>query len=283
LAVHEHVDAERFFLGNSSRILFTQDGGKSWVEQASLLSEVELRCVRFLNVQDGLAIGHRMIDKREPYDEIFAVSTNDGGKHWNDISDKVKAAIQAESGFANDIGVDIDWSIPNRILLLTTRGRVITSADQGETWTTTVELEDERPNGILSSASYYNILLDTVGRIRVLAGARGEEGYWGDMIINDAPGLWMSYELIRVPILDAVFLSESEVLACGQLLQAYDKKTRSRRPPLGIILHSSDAGRSWSAIYHSNSNETYVSLSRAGEDDFCALSDEGNLLRFSFR
>jgi photosystem II stability/assembly factor-like uncharacterized protein len=273
----------RYGLGNSSRILTSNDGGRSWIEQASFPDEVDLGCVRFLNANEGVATGARVIDAQPPYSEIFAIRTSDGGKSWKNISEKVGQAIKSEYGLAYDYAHRIDWSSSSRLLLLTRLGKVISSTDQGETWKTIAHFKDERPEGFISSTGYYKLVLNPLGMINVIAGAEGDEGFWGDFVTKDDQDSWVSYELIRIPIRDAVFLSETEVIACGLEIQAYEEKTKTRKPSMGILLHSTDSGKTWSAIHRSQSNEGFISLSKVTKQQFYAVGEGGAFVRFILR
>lgn len=287
LAILKQIYTERYGLGNSSRIMVTEDGGSSWREQASFPDEVIIKDIRFLNATEGLAIGARVIDqpidKGPPYDEIFVLSTSDGGKVWSDTSESVKAAMKNDYGIANDIGHYIHWSSTSSTLLLTKYGTVVGTNDRGRTWKKIVEFQDERPNGFVSSTGYYKLVLDTEQRIRVIAGGMGDEGYWGDLVVNGDRDSWTSYELERTPILDAVFLSDNEVVACGLEVRTVDDKRTARLPAVGIILHSLDSGKTWSPIYRSNADETFISLTKVGDGQFYVVSDIGNFVEFNFK
>lgn len=62
-------------------------------------------------------------------------------------------------------------------------------------------------NGWGKGTTYFQILFDTAGRLRVLGGQQGDEGYWTDFVVSEGAAAWQSYELLLVPLLDAVFLS----------------------------------------------------------------------------
>ena len=264
---------------NASRMMATNNGGLVWTEQANFHDNVMIDYLRFLNANDGLATGARVIDGNPPYEEIFLAQTRDGGRHWNDISEKVKPAFKNEGGIASGYGCYINW-VSSQILLLSKFGRIVQSTDQGETWERLVQLKDQRPNGLVSSIGYSKVFATKQQRIRVVAGGTGDEGYWGDLIVNDENNSWTSLELSRIPILDAVFLSDDEILACGKEIQAYDEKSKSRGSPVGIILHSIDKGKSWAPIYRSKTNETFIFLTKFGTNEFYSVSDLGTFLRF---
>jgi hypothetical protein len=177
----------------------------------------------------------------------------------------------------NDCGWTIHWSTPTEAHLLTTNGRVLYTSDQGKTWKSIVRLQEVRPQGLVSSTSYYKLILDTEKRIRVIGGAIGDEGYWGDLVVNGEDASWIACELIRTPILDAVFLSKNEVLACGVEIRPPDD--RRILPAVGIVLRSIDGGKSWTPIYRSGTKETFISLTKIRDREFYAISDAGSFVR----
>ena len=164
------------------------------------------------------------------------------------------------------------------MLVLTQGGRLISTTDQGKTWNTIVRLKDERPEVFLSSTGYYKLTLDPETRIRVIGGAMGDEGYWGDFVVN-ADGRWTSYEIRLTPILDAVFLSDKEVIASGVNLRPQGEKSNLK--DAGVILRSLDTGKSWQSIYRSKSYETFFFLAKMSDNNFYAVSDTGTFLRFN--
>ena len=279
LSVNKQIQTERYGLGNSSQIFVTNNGGKTWNEQANLTNEARVKEVSFSNENYGLAIGARTIDQPidqgPPYDEMMILSTDNGGATWIDISERAKTAFKSRS----DSGWAVHWQSVNEVFLLTANGRVLHTSDRGKAWNNIAEFKDERPGGIVSSAAYYKLFLSPENKIRVIGGAIGDEGYWGDLIVNANDGSWISYELVLRPILDAVFLSENEVLACGfEMRAAGDKR---RLPRVGIILHSLDGGKTWTPVYRSQAKETFINLTKVGEKKFHAVSDAGTVVKFS--
>jgi hypothetical protein len=149
-----------------------------------------------------------------------------------------------------------------------------------KTWNTVVIFKHEPDAGFLSPMSYQKLILDPEQRIGVVAAATGDEGYWGDLIVNENDS-WTSYELKLTPIFDAVFLSEKDVLACGMSLQPVDERVKKPSNAAGVVLRSFDAGKSWQTIYRSKSEETFFSVARLKNNDFYAVSDIGTFLRFT--
>lgn len=279
LAIVKADYAERYGVGHSSAIMVTDDGGRSWHVQASFQDEIEIRDVQFLNENDGLAVGYKGLDNRPDRCQLFVLGTSNGGKDWNDISGPANAALTNHSGGASDRGDYIQWTTSS-VLLLTEAARVMKSTDRGKTWNTIVRLEDERPDGFISSTGYYKLVLDPQGKMRVVGGAAGDEGYWGDFVVLE-DGRWTSYEINLTPIHDAVFLSNKEVIASGLNLRPSSEKSNRRLKDAGVILRSFDSGKSWQSIYRSKTFETFFFITRVNDNQFYAVSDTGTFLRFT--
>lgn len=280
LSIIKQDYAKHYGVGNSSAIMVTDDGGRSWKLQASFPNEVEIRDIRFLNDNEGLAVGAKTLDNRPGSVELFVLGTSNGGKDWNDISGPARAAFKNQWGVANESGNNIQFT-SSAVLLLTQGGRVMSTRDHGKTWNTLVILQDGRPANFASSTSFHKVALDTEQSLRVVAAGMGDEGYWGDFIVNE-DGRWNSYELSLTPILDAVFLSHNDVLACGLNVRPTNERA-NRLNDAGVVLRSFDNGRSWQTIYRSTSAETFFYLTRVNDNDFYAVSDAGTFLRFSLR
>jgi len=279
LTTVKRIFAKRYGLGNSSVIFVTDDGGRSWKLQASFPNEIVIEEIRFFSANEGLVVGAQVIDGRPPYSELLVLKSSNGGKEWRNTSEAAKAAIKDEYGIANDSGTHVQWTSSSSVLLLTRDGKVISTTDDGKTWKLIASFKDERPNGVISSTGYHKLVLDPERRVRVVAGGMGDEGYWGDFVV-DEDGRWTSYEISLTPILDAMFLSDKEVLACGLSVRPEDEKSNRGRDDAGVILHSFDIGKTWQSIYRSRSYETFFFLTKVKNNEFYALSDIGTFLRF---
>jgi photosystem II stability/assembly factor-like uncharacterized protein len=283
LVVTKQIYTERYGLGNSSQLLATKDGGTTWHEQANLKQEVRIADIHFFDANHGLAVGSKTIDQpREqgpPYEEIAAWKTVNGGDVWTEISEVLKGTLRGETASANDSGWNVRWLSSNQILLLTKYGQILKTSDQGASWQTLARFKDERPNGVVSSTGYYKLVLNTEKNINIIAGALGNEGYWGNLVSAEDKS-WVSYELTLLPIFDATFLSKDEVLACGMDMKSANEKQKATT--VGVILYSQDHGKSWTPIYRSNVQENFISLSRVEGNTFYAVSDIGRVVAFSF-
>ena len=277
LTVIDQKEQERYGRGYSSAILKTHDGGNTWIQQSLFSKEVHLQNVAFVDDSKGMAVGARPIEQPPSRVEIFVVSTSDGGRTWTDISEQVKAGTRHPGA---EYRARISWVSPSRVYLLTLGGRVMASETGGDTWKMIADFEDIRPGGFVSSTGYYKLLFSPQGRLAILAGAAGMEGFWGDLIVPNDRDSWTSYELVRVPLFDAFFLSEEMLLACGQELYVEETEKRAPRSPRGVILYSTDVGKTWSYLHHTSSSEALISLTRINNNEFYAISDAGNFIKF---
>jgi photosystem II stability/assembly factor-like uncharacterized protein len=259
--------AKRYGLGNSSVIMVTDDGGRSWKLQASFPDEVAINEIRFFDTSAGLAVGARMMEGQAVYEELLVLKTSNGGNEWNNTSEPAKALIRNEYGMSNDAGRQIEWTSASSVFLLTRFGRVMSTSDGGRTWKLVASFRKVRPDVFAYPTNMRNLSIDSEHRVRVIAAGIGEDvfhgdlkdfkSYWGQFIVQEDGG-WQTYELDRTPILDAVLLSDKEVLACGLNMQPGDEKANSRLKDAGVILRSFDGGKSWQTIYRSKSWETFL-------------------------
>jgi len=277
MAIVKMDSAKSYGLGISSVIMVTEDGGRSWKLQASYQDEIQINDVRFLNENEGLAVGHKGLENGADRAEICVLGTSNGGKEWNDISGAAKAAFRNQWGVANDSGTYLKWT-PSWLLMLTQGGRVMSTADRGKTWNTIVILKYENPGGFITGTGFYNLVLDPQENIRVIGGAAGDEGYHGEFVIPEQ-GQWTTYEISATPIDDAVFLSDKEVIASG--LNVRRTTDKSKLKDAGVILRSFDGGKSWQTIYRSKTFETFFYITKVSDNQFYAVSDTGTFLRFN--
>lgn len=279
LSIVREFDVEPFGQGYSSSLLFTNNGGITWTQKAAYPNDVKINCLKFLNEDEGIATGDRIVRANPSYPEMFVLGTKDGGRTWNDISERVNAAISDEYGKANDFGADVNWESPARLLLLTPLGRIVSSSDHGTSWQTLTQLQ----GGYEYKTTYRKIHVTDRGTFRVIGGLTGDEGSWGDLTLESDKNTWRSYELKRIPIFDAISRSENEIIACGGDARVAGKKGVRNRlgPHFGIILRSTDAGKTWSVIYKSAVTESFISLAKVDEYRYYAVSDSGTVVRFT--
>jgi photosystem II stability/assembly factor-like uncharacterized protein len=277
LAAVARKETGRYGLGYSSRLMRTDDGGKTWAVQESLGDEVNLGRVEFVDPNVGFAIGNKVIDSKPAYVEVFAARTTDGGRTWINISDRINSVVKNEYGVATDDAVDVYRSVSSRILLLTRLGRVVGSSDGGNSWRLDTQFEGEN-----LQTGYEKIESGGDGSLKILAGQSGDEGFRGNLIVEDSEHSLISYNIARTPLSDAVFLSDSEIIACGMGLQSTQHRGRAQNDQslAGVVLHSTDGGKTWSVIYRSKSGEAFVSITSI-DSHFYVIGQAGTLLKFT--
>jgi len=117
--------------GTDSRIYRTHDGGKTWtMEFQNQDPNGFYDCFAFWDPRHGLTMADS-VDGRFPI-----VRTLDGHS-WQDIGDRLPAALPGEAGFASSGTCAATWG--SRRAWLTTGGtdtaRVLATRDRGQTWT----------------------------------------------------------------------------------------------------------------------------------------------------
>lgn len=283
LSVIHHTETERYGFGYSSAIKVTNDGGDTWSDQVVFSDEAKLRDISFFDEKRGLAVGDRTIDGDPPLGELFAVQTDDGGHTWKNITERIKPASLVPPVTGADSGRRIHWVSSSQIFLLTRLSRVIASNDSGETWKQLVRFTDVIQGGLTKRAGFYKLLFNSVGQFTLLGGSRGDEGYWTNLVTSEPGDSWQGHELIRIALLDAILLSENEILGCGEERKPYEESAKSRKPPVGIVLHSKDNGRSWTPIYRTSADETLIYLTKITDTDFYAISNIGNFIKLTMK
>jgi photosystem II stability/assembly factor-like uncharacterized protein len=257
-----------------SEIFVTKDGARSWTSQLRTPPAIHLYQIRFFDRMLGLAFGEKITGPRSI--EIVALWTDDGGANWQDISARLNTPELLQ---LYDRILSVDWVNPSSITILTLSGQVISTSDRGEAWKPTISFGGEGRNGFRPSTGFYKVLRDPRGNLSLIAGAWGDEGYWGDFISRSNQGAWNAYELIRLPLRDAFYEANGEIVACGLAIEVGDElrsKTRN-----GIILSSQDAGKNWTTLYRSDSRSTLVRIKKIAEGKYYALSESGGFIVLS--
>jgi photosystem II stability/assembly factor-like uncharacterized protein len=277
LAVVNKANLERFGVGYSSKILSTTDGGSNWIEQSIFKDEVEIRSLKFVNSNEGFAIGSKVVGSNPPYPELFIARTTDGGNTWRDVSDRVNLAIRDEFGKSNDYGADLHWITSTRLFLLTGLGRILSTSNSGETWSLISKFQDSR-----SQTGYQRLVSDNNEAIHVIAGTISNEGIWGSLLNRDQDSSWANLELPGIFVFDALFPAGSEVVACGGQYQELggSNPTYSGRALPGVILHSRDGGETWAIVYRLKVNQPFVYVIQIEGNRFYAIGSDGTFLKF---
>ena len=74
LSIVKAFDVEPFGQGYSSSLLMTSDGGDTWTQRADYPNDVEISCLKFLNDDEGIATGSRIVRSSPPgHPELFVL------------------------------------------------------------------------------------------------------------------------------------------------------------------------------------------------------------------
>lgn len=127
-----------WIVGSNGLLLTTKDGGVNWEKKTAINREV-LRDVHFLDPQRGFVLGEYTIFNRPssdvPKSRAFLLSSEDSGKHWNDV-DLVNEELKIDDpkryngvGIVRLVFVDdrTGWACGEAGLMMSTR-------DAGRTW-----------------------------------------------------------------------------------------------------------------------------------------------------
>lgn len=149
--------------GSGSKVLKTEDAGKTWKHQTTAAWDPAASWVNFVHFWSP-AKGITMGDPRDGEFEIY--TTGNGGQFWNRIAgDKIPDPLPGEFGYNNDYDV-----VGNTIWFGTNKGRVFRSANAGASWDAfETDLQDgafdfgDHGHGIF----YYNDFLTFTSKMRI--------------------------------------------------------------------------------------------------------------------
>ena len=257
------------------RVLHTTDGGQSWKTQYESDHSWPSR-LWFANRNSGWLVGSKY-RREEPFVAAVVLSTIDGGQTWLDLSADINSSIKAEVAATKlpnyDEIKELTLDPDNSLSVLTLRGNIFTTKDNGASWQKVFTLTDEpRQSGLVS--------LGTSGGKYYLAGGAGSvEGVWGVFIQQQSPNSWVRYRLTGVAFNDVLMLPDGRVLASGAIPK--DRTTASDAQTEGVILYSKDSGRTWQIVYRNTQIRSINSLAVDGAGLIWAAGDRGFIGRIT--
>jgi photosystem II stability/assembly factor-like uncharacterized protein len=250
--VAQKVPADRLnYLENKYWLFHTVDAGATWRLQHEGYG-ARITTIRFINEQQGWMAGCRYLGL-EPYRFTnFVMWSTDEGSHWLDLSDRLIQHNEYKRN-RNDIVTDINLTNSSEIFLLTGNGRMLKTEDNGRSWKQiNLELDE-------SGWPFYTRLGVTVaGNHWFVGSAESSRGNWGILLMEEKER-WVRYSLDGILLSDASIMND-EILACGSLLDRNNDKSQ------GVVLHSSNGGRTWSVIYRSSVSTRINALVSIGAD-----------------
>lgn len=253
----------------TSRILSTSDGGKSWQEQY-FGKAVALERIRFINEQEGWIVGAKL--PRSVGYEGFILHTTDGGRHWADVSPKVRAD---ELGNTSAV-VNLLATEPSKALILKFSRIFYSTEDGGHTWHRAASLPEEPPQALLDE-----ITLAGNNRMWAVGGADSIEGMWGTVARMDSDCSWTKYTVGGVFFMNAAFLSDGQAFVVGEIPPLGQGKSFESRDRDGLILYSADGARSWTVAYRNSKVRIITALSVVDHRNVWAVGADGCVLHLT--
>lgn len=226
-------------------LMKTEDGGKTWVTQYSQ-EALQLNRLYFANAQEGWAVGSRSIRRETLQADPFVLHSTDAGQHWAVISE----SLPKGGGFLEDAYFDKSLGL----VVLNAEGHAFSTSDGGGHWRRIAAVPDE------SSQTFFGRFGSlTDKRLWFLGGSSSYEGTFGVLALRGPDETWTKLKA-RAYLNDLIFLSTDKVVACGFEYERSGSNNRKR----GVIMRSSDGGRSWVTDVQTNSNTALIALARAG-------------------
>lgn len=243
-------------------IFETRDGGKTLSER-STIKYGQITEIEFVDEREGWATG-RMLSRGYPErNASLVLHTTTGGKDWQNLSAKLPASEGVEG--LHLIG-------PRAAVLLTDDGAVNKTVNEGETWTRVDKLTYEN-----DQFAIWGFELGKDNRLMIVGGASSEwHGTHGMLATKDERQNWIVHEVANIHLTDAMFLSDSEVLACGSLLvelskfQPYKPEVRE-----AVLLYSPDKGKTWTILSRYPQSKFLTALAITDTNEAMAVGSRG--------
>jgi photosystem II stability/assembly factor-like uncharacterized protein len=258
------------YQSNEVWLWHTADGGQSWSVQYTGKA-LSINRVHFVNEQEGWAVGARYVKRATMEGEHFVMHTSDQGRHWVNVSDNFNQLVPPHP--LGSYVMDIYTAEPFQATLLTLRGQLVYTRDSGQSWQLIGAVQNE-PNQTIMPR------IGALGDMQfwVVGGADSKEGMWGMLARMDSTNSWVKYRAGAVIFRDAAFLSGDQILACGSI-QTDENAVRFGGRRDGIILHSSDGGRSWAIVYRNAKARSINAIVAIDSNHIWAVGDNGLTLR----
>ena len=255
------------YQNNLAWLLHTQDGGRTWNVQYTDKA-LAIHKVYFTNNQEGWASGIRYSRQQTLMTERSVLHTTDQGEHWVDVSINLNQSIKADAASNTDIS-DIGARPSSGVTLFNADGQIIGTNNGGQNWYLIGFLKTEHL-GMTRMG-----VLENLG-VWLLGGTNGKHGTYSVIAHFDGKDTWVKYRISGVRLNDTVFLSEDEVLACGAMAVAQNSATTKTD---GVILRSTDRGRTWSIAYRNHLTNSINDLFVTSSNYVWAVADQGLILK----
>lgn len=170
-------------VGEFGHVVYSDDGGKKWLQAKTVPTQVTLTTVYFVNDKIGYAGGH----------DSTVIRTNDGGNTWSEVYHNVASQAPIMSIYFTD---------ENHGLAVGAFSFVVETKDGGKTWTQRTLVagssDDSHLNGIFATRDGAIIVAAEFGKVfrstdKGATFAEVDTGYegsfWGGMALKDGAAL----------------------------------------------------------------------------------------------
>ena len=249
----------------------TQDGGQTWrlnyEDRESLASHIS-----FVDEKNGWITGIKYVGISPLRFNLLVLHTADQGQHWVDVSEGLNRLAAEGQDSVNDWITGIVSTDHSTTTILTLRGKVFQTSNQGWQWRQVAHISDEPPQMCIC-----NLGIKRDGHLWVAGGAYSDEGIGSIIVSEKSKDSWTRYRLGGVYLTDLVFIQEDKLLASGSL--PTDKAERDLSQREGVILYSPDGGSTWSIIYRNEDVKNINKIAAISSTDIIAVGDKGLIVR----
>lgn len=255
------------FVAGDNHIMKTEDGGQNW-KIIYTSDSVIFEKLAFSSNGSGVAVGKR----KTPSDsENLILLTNDKGEKWNDISVKLNAIALTvrKDGKVGDFLTDVVFPSDSQITVVSRDGKIYDTTNQGKSWNLISKLVNEP-----SQTGIWHIGKFEDKGFWIAGGTNSIEGKFGIIaIINKNLG-WNRYKLNNYFFSDVEFFSNDKVFAVGSVA-AKKNLGETSNSNKGVILYSTDEGKSWSIIYENQAINEFTSIAKLSENKLLVAGENG--------
>lgn len=252
-----------------SFILKTNDGGEKW-KKIYTEKDILLRKVKFVNENEGWAIGRKSTYDSQYRRKHFVIHTVNGGKTWIDVSEGLNELSIDERGNVNDELTAIYSMENDEPVFLSLRGKTFQTIDGGKSWRLISILPAEPMQTCICHLGQFE-----TGKIWVAGGTISREGQWGMIAVKQSNDSWLRVRLGNFYFADIKFLSNKEVIAIGS---TYNESLKNNNKQKGVILVSKDVGKNWEILYQGKTVDRFNSIASVSSNKLIVVGDNGSLV-----
>lgn len=250
-------------------VMRTDDGGANWSIQYTATG-ASLRRIFFTDQDEGWAVGMRTLGLKPINQAHYVLHTSNGGRTWIDVSKELNEIASDAKGRIQDHTTDIHATSMSKAVVVSLRGKVFSTDDGGKSWRQVSAIANEPTQTCICQ-------IGEIGEGRpsiwIMGSADSLEGMWGMLAVMKVDNSWTRYRTTGVYFRDAVRFS-NEVFASGSLYS--EKKSGSKGVNRdGVIMYSTDEGKTWTTIYRNSTVAGINALARTTSGDIYAVGDDG--------